>query len=48
MLKRVPGLGPKGASRILVELSGFIVDNHDGSDESSFLLHLKQDLLWSL
>ena len=35
MLKRVPGLGPKGASRILVELSGFIVDNHDGSDNSA-------------
>lgn len=28
MLKRVPGIGPKGASRILVELSGFIVDNN--------------------
>jgi len=27
MLKRVPGIGPKGASRILVELSGFIVDS---------------------
>lgn len=25
MLKKVPGIGPKGASRILVELSGFIV-----------------------
>lgn len=25
-LKRVPGIGPKGASRILVELSGFVVD----------------------
>ena len=24
-LKRVPGIGPKGASRILVELSGFVV-----------------------
>jgi len=36
MLKRVPGLGPKGASRILVELSGFIVDNHDGSDNTAF------------
>ena len=36
MLKRVPGLGPKGASRILVELSGFIVDNtHDGSDNAA-------------
>jgi len=31
MLKRVPGIGPKGASRILVELSGFVVD----SDEKS-------------
>ena len=35
MLKRVPGLGPKGASRILVELSGFIIDSHDGSTDSS-------------
>ena len=35
MLKRVPGIGPKGASRILVELSGFIVDSNDGSDDSS-------------
>ncbi len=26
MLKRVPGIGPKGASRILVELSGFVVN----------------------
>lgn len=33
MLKRVPGIGPKGASRILVELSGVIIDdkNEDGS-----------------
>ena len=31
MLKRVPGIGPKAASRILVELADFIVD---GSDES--------------
>ncbi len=29
MLKRVPGIGPKGASRILVELSGFIIDGDD-------------------
>lgn len=34
MLKRVPGIGPKGASRILVELSGFIVDGAS-SDEST-------------
>lgn len=32
MLKRVPGIGPKGASRILVEHSGFIVDGAS-SDE---------------
>ncbi len=30
-LKRVPGIGPKGASRILVELSGFVIDGN--SDE---------------
>ncbi len=35
MLKRVPGIGPKGASRILVELSGFIVDDADDSSSSS-------------
>lgn len=34
MLKRVPGIGPKGASRILVELSGFIIDG-DVTDEGS-------------
>lgn len=33
MLKRVPGIGPKGASRILVELSGFVVDTSEGSSE---------------
>jgi len=27
-LKRVPGIGPKAASRILVELSNFIIDTH--------------------
>ncbi len=31
-LKRVPGIGPKGASRLLVELSGFVVD---GNSETS-------------
>ena len=31
MLKRVPGIGPKGASRILVELSGFVVDQSSES-----------------
>lgn len=28
-LKRVPGIGAKGASRILVELSNFVVNAHD-------------------
>jgi Holliday junction DNA helicase RuvA len=31
-LKRVPGIGPKGASRILVELSGFVVESIDIND----------------
>lgn len=35
MLKRVPGIGPKGASRILVELSGFIIDSSNKDDLSS-------------
>lgn len=35
MLKRVPGIGPKGASRILVELSGFIIDSENSEDDSS-------------
>ncbi len=38
MLKRVPGIGPKGASRILVELSGFIVeDSEDNLNDKSSL-----------
>jgi Holliday junction DNA helicase RuvA len=32
MLKRVPGIGPKGASRILVELSGFVIDGNAEDD----------------
>ena len=35
MLKRVPGIGPKGASRILVELSGFIIDGDEESDSAA-------------
>jgi Holliday junction DNA helicase RuvA len=35
MLKRVPGIGPKGASRILVELSGFVLVSND-KDENNF------------
>eukprot|EP01029_Cantina_marsupialis_P007977 TRINITY_DN191454_c0_g2_i1.p1 TRINITY_DN191454_c0_g2~~TRINITY_DN191454_c0_g2_i1.p1 ORF type:complete len:188 (-),score=28.54 TRINITY_DN191454_c0_g2_i1:248-811(-) len=40
MLKRVPGIGPKGASRILVELSGFIIDGEadEGDDSSASVL----------
>ncbi|WP_198305314.1 Holliday junction branch migration protein RuvA [Arcobacter vandammei] len=38
MLKRVPGIGPKGASRILVELSGFIVDGENGDELTSINL----------
>ncbi len=35
MLKRVPGIGPKQASRILVELSGFIVDSATASNDNN-------------
>ncbi|MAC82981.1 MAG: Holliday junction branch migration protein RuvA [Arcobacter sp.] len=35
MLKRVPGIGPKGASRILVELSGSIIDLNVEDENSS-------------
>jgi len=36
MLKRVPGIGPKAASRILVELADFIVDtNEESIDDAS-------------
>ncbi len=34
MLKRVPGIGPKSASRILVELADFIVDTEDSEATS--------------
>ncbi|MCK5294782.1 MAG: Holliday junction branch migration protein RuvA [Arcobacteraceae bacterium] len=43
MLKRVPGIGPKGASRILVELSGFVVDGN--SDENSTFVHASEAVL---
>lgn len=42
MLKRVPGIGPKGASRILVELSGFIVDTC--SDDEVLNINLEASL----
>ncbi len=35
MLKRVPGIGPKAASRILVELADFIVDSSNLSTSSA-------------
>lgn len=35
MLKRVPGIGPKGASRILVELSEFTIEGISGEENSS-------------
>ncbi len=37
MLKRVPGIGPKAASRILVELADFIVDGNAQSETSGAL-----------
>ncbi len=44
MLKRVPGIGPKGASRILVELSGFIIDGEDESDNKAASTSLEASL----
>jgi len=37
MLKRVPGIGPKAAGRILVDLADFIVDGDDADVNSSAL-----------
>ena len=37
MLKRVPGIGPKAASRILVELADFIVDGNEESQDAGAL-----------
>ncbi|WP_294953935.1 Holliday junction branch migration protein RuvA [Sulfurovum sp.] len=37
MLKRVPGIGPKAASRILVELADFIVDGNESSSDNGAL-----------
>ncbi|GIT99607.1 Holliday junction ATP-dependent DNA helicase RuvA [Sulfurovum sp. TSL6] len=37
MLKRVPGIGPKAAGRILVELADFIVDGHEENENSGAL-----------
>lgn len=35
MLKRVPGIGPKAGSRILVELVDFVVDSEDNTTNKS-------------
>lgn len=35
MLKKVPGIGPKSASRILVELSGFVVESSENEHSSA-------------
>jgi len=37
MLKRVPGIGPKAASRILVELADFIVEGEHSQEHSHAL-----------
>jgi len=37
MLKRVPGIGPKAASRILVELADFIVDGNAAEGSNAAL-----------
>jgi len=37
MLKRVPGIGPKASSRILVELADFIVDTQENTPNSGAL-----------
>jgi len=37
MLKRVPGIGPKAASRILVELADFIVDGNAENENGGAL-----------
>ncbi|APW65148.1 MULTISPECIES: Holliday junction branch migration protein RuvA [Arcobacteraceae] len=44
MLKRVPGIGPKGASRILVELSGIVIDLNAEDDSSSNSASLEASL----
>jgi len=45
LLKRVPGIGPKAASRILVELADFIVD---GNSDSALLDNGMADAILAL
>lgn len=44
LLKRVPGIGPKAASRILVELADFIVDAESGSSDSGAMVEAEMAL----
>ena len=45
MLKRVPGIGPKGASRLLVELTGFVIDgNANDNDLGNHMLEASMAL----
>ncbi len=45
-LKRVPGIGPKSASRILVELSGFMPE--ESSQSTDMVTQAKQEALMAL
>ena len=44
MLKRVPGIGPKAASRILVELADFIVNANEEDNNSSSIVEASMAL----
>ena len=44
MLKRVPGIGPKAASRILVELADFIVSSQEEDNNSSAIIEASMAL----
>jgi len=44
MLKKVPGIGPKGASRILVELSGIVIDGLDNNASLSSASHIEASM----
>ncbi|VAY86760.1 Holliday junction DNA helicase RuvA [hydrothermal vent metagenome] len=44
MLKKVPGIGAKGASRILVDLSGFLVDENMDTIEANSISEASQAL----
>jgi len=44
LLKRVPGVGPKAASRILVELADFIVDGSESSSKNKSMMEAEMAL----